>query len=118
MKIVKTMSNIRYSDGRDRIEYRLSSPVTREVLSVLSQGEWVCSGLQYLSPAYVISKTDEIEIQGILRSPVIVLFCSPGSQFWVEEYLSEFLSTIPDSEIVESPVYQVLARVYSWLKSL
>ena len=116
MKIVKTLRSTPLSDGRVRVEYRLSSPVTREVLTTLSRGEWVCTGLQYLSPAFVISKADSIEIHGILRSPIIVLYCAPGDQFWIEEYLFEFLSLIPDSEKVESPLYHVYKIFSSWLR--
>lgn len=117
MKIAKTICSTRLSDGRARIEYRLSSPVTREVLTALSRGEWVSTGYQYLSPTFVISKSDDIEIHGILRSPLIQLYCSPGSQFWIEEYLFEFLSTIPDSEGVEWPFHRFFAFIISLFRT-
>ncbi|PKL60207.1 MAG: hypothetical protein CVV33_03880 [Methanomicrobiales archaeon HGW-Methanomicrobiales-4] len=117
MKIVKTLSSTRISDGRARIEYRLSSPITREVLSALSQEKWVCTGYQYLSPTFVISKSDDIEIQGILHSPLIVLYCPPRSQFWIEEYLIELLSTIPDSERMELPFHRIIVFFSSRLRT-
>lgn len=116
MKIVKTLSSTLLSDGRVSIEYRLSSPVTREVLSALSRGDWVCTGRQYLSPSFVITKSDDIEIHGILRSPIIILYCKPGSQFWIEEYLFEFLSTISDSENVDSPFHRISEFFSSWFR--
>lgn len=111
MNIITIASNNRLSDGNIRIEYRLSSPVTLDVLDALSHGKWVCSGRQYLSPTFLITKPDGIEIQGILQSPFITVVCSPGLQAGFEDYLNEFLSTIPDSEASESFYHRFIENI-------
>lgn len=105
MQIIKIVSNNRLSDGRNRIEYRLSSPVTKDVLKALSRGEWICSGRQYLTPSFIVTKPGGMEIQGIMKSPIISVIVEPGMQVGFEDYLIEFLSLIPDSEQPE-PWYQ------------
>ena len=108
------------SDGSMRKEYRLSSPVTDETLAILSKGEFLHTGYQYLSPTYEIVKSSGIEISGILHSPVITVDCPPGMVAGMEDYLIEFLSTIPDSEEPESVlgnflclIRSVFRRIYS-----
>lgn len=102
MKILTSKEQYVQSDGKVHIEYRLSSPVTREILELFSQGKWISSGRQYLSPAFTIANHDGVEIQGILHSPLITLICTPDLRAGVEDYLSEFLLFIPDSLHQES----------------
>ena len=98
MNIISIRKSTSLSDGRVRREYLLSSPVTGEVLNALSHGDHIYTGYQYLSPTYSVIKGGEIEISGILKSPVIQIACMPGMVAACEDYLSGFLSTIPDSE--------------------
>ena len=102
MEIMSVRTRTVLSDGRIRREYLLSSPVTKEVLQVLSQGNYEWTGWQYLSPTYLISNHDGVWIRGILKSPVIVVECLPELSIGIEDYLYNFLSTIQDSEKPES----------------
>lgn len=102
MKILTSKGQYLQSNGKLHIEYRLSSPITPEALELFSQGKWTSSGRQYLSPAFMIANHDGVEIQGILHSPLIALICTPELRAGVEDYLSEFLSLIPDSLPEES----------------
>ena len=113
MEIVSVRSSIVQSDGRVRKEYFLSSPVTNEILAALSQGEHIETGRQYLSPTYLIIKSDGFEIRGILLSPIIVVISPPGMSTGIEDYLSGFLSTIPDSEKPDSPFHRIIQSIKS-----
>jgi hypothetical protein len=116
MEIISVKPKHLLSDGRVRSEYLLSSPVTLEVLEALSQGAFVSTGRQYLSPTYQISKPEGIEISGILKSPVIVVHSLPGMSTGIEDYLHGFLSTIPDSESPEWYLLTVFHQCINYLK--
>ena len=113
MEILSIRSNTVLSDGRVRKEYFLSSPVTREILAALSKGEHIDTGRQYLSPTYLITKSDGFEIRGILLSPIIVVISPPGMSTGIEDYLFGFLSTIPDSEKPDSPLHRMIQSIKS-----
>jgi len=98
MEIVSVRTGPVLSDGHIRREYLLSSPVTKKVLHALSKGNYEYTGWQYLSPTYLISNLEGVWIQGIMNSPVIVVESLPEVFIGVEDYLHNFLSTIPDSE--------------------
>lgn len=114
MEIIAVISSSALSDGRIRKEYRLSSPVVREVLEALSKGDHVYTGRQYLSPTYSIIKSEGFVISGILCSPVIMVTSPPGMSAGIEDYLFGFLSTIPDSEKPDS----FLTRIRDAVRSL
>ena len=116
MEILSVRTGTVLSDGRIRREYLLSSPVTKEVLHALSQGNYECTGWQYLSPTFLISNHEGIWIRGILKSPVIVVECLPELSIGIEDYLHNFLSTIPDSEKPDMYVVVLLQRVVQFLK--
>ncbi|MDD1728837.1 MAG: hypothetical protein LUQ50_07190 [Methanospirillum sp.] len=116
MKILSVTRSIVLSDGQVRTEYRLSSPVTSEILHALSKGNHIFTGYQYLSPTYLISKSDMITISGILGSPIIAVQSKPGMSVGIEDYLSEFLSTIPDSEKPDTLVELVVEYVKPFVR--
>jgi len=96
MHIRKMMNVSELSEGRIMVKYRLSGPVTSEVIELLSRGEPVLTGYQYLSPTYSVHKADGTIISGILKSPVIQITCQSGCQVYTMEYLDALLSTIQD----------------------
>lgn len=116
MEIVSVKSINNLSDGRVRKEYLLSSPVTSEVLADLSKGDYIWTGYQYLAPTYSITKPGDIVISGILYSPIIVIDCPSGVLVGVEDYLSGFLSTIPDSEEPDSLLRTILHAFVSYTR--
>ena len=118
MKILSVTRSIVMSDGQIRTEYRLSSPVTSEVLNAISKGNHIYTGYQYLSPTYQISKTDKITISGIVGSPIIVVQSQPGMSAGVEDYVSGFLSTIPDSEKPDTLVELVVEYVKPFVRRI
>jgi hypothetical protein len=113
MEIISAKKSSILYDGRTRKEYRLSSPVTYEVLAAISKGNHRDTGHQYLSSTYSLTIHDKCEMSGILLSPIIVLVCPPGMSAGIEDYLSEFLSTIPDSEKPETPFHRFLQAIRS-----
>jgi len=116
MEIMSVRTGTVLSDGRIRREYLLSSPVTKEVLHALSQGNYVCTGWQYLSPTYLISNHEGLWIRGILKSPVIVVECLPELSIGIEDYLHNFLSTIQDSEKPDSYLSIIFQRFIQFLR--
>ena len=85
-------------EGIFRTEYRVSSQITLDTVTTLSQGRYSITGHQYLSPVYLVQKPNSIEISGILQSNVIWVTYPAEVANSMEAYLSAILSLIPDQE--------------------
>ena len=113
MEIISIRNSTLLPDGRMKKEYRLSSPVTDDILAAISKGDFIKTGYQYLSPTDSIMKGDGFEISGILRSPIITVICPPSLSAGIEDYLISFISTIPDSEKPESSLSMMIQSLKS-----
>lgn len=102
MEVVSIRNSNLLPDGRIKKEYRLSSPVSDDILAAISKGGFIKTKYQYLSPTYSIMKSDGFEISGICERPIITVISPPSLSAGIEEYLISFISTIPDSEKPES----------------
>lgn len=116
MEIISVRTKPVLSDGHIKKEYLLSSPVTKEVLDALSQGRYENTGWEYLSPTFCISNHEGVWINGILKSPVIIVESLPEFSIGIEDYLYGFLSTIPDSEKPKRHPFVLIQKLIQFLK--
>ena len=113
-KVIRTQTY----DGIVRTDYLLSSPVTLSTLNDLSQGTFEITGMQYLSPTFIIRKPEGIELHGILSSRVIQVIHSESSAHFIQEYLSALLEIIPEPDGACSLITSITDTLKVWTKIL
>ena len=113
-KVIRTQTN----NGIVRTDYLLSSPVTLSILNDLSQGTYEITGMQYLSPTFIIRKPEGIELHGILSSRVIQVIHSESSAHFLQEYLSALLEIIPEPDDACSLITGITDTLKVWTKIL